>query len=560
MAKRPGLRGQPGETIATAGRPQPTPRRRLQPPDWGAPMRAWTQAAARAPALRRPDRFALLLAAIAAFGAGLVLARNAANGVLVRGDSIHYVSMARSLLEGDGFLPWWGDPVAYWAPLFPAALAIGSLFVFDPLDVAGPLNAAAFGLTILAVGRWLRRRLASRFLAAWCCLAVAFSVPVAGVASFAWSEPLFILLVTLSLSETDRYLETGRRGSLVRTAVFASLACLTRYTGVALAAATLLLLALRPGAAPREKARDLAAFAAATLFPLSLWLLRNLLLTGTLAAERPPSGIVLQDNLRLALEVLASWLRTPPQADPVLPASAMLIALDAIACVGFIRWLQRGRGPAAAPVAGLFAFAYLAAMIAAVTTAELTLLDDRYLSPAYVPLLVLFAVAADRTLGRLRGLRLPFAARPRLRALWRRAAFAAPAAALGLWAWQAGSGEVRATWEAVAGPAPEWTVRHWENDSPTFRWLRAHPPQGRVYGNARPLVHLFALADPARNLDLPATQEALAAQLTPGDYVVLFHETRFGAPPAYGTHDLDLPGLRTEAWLGDAMIFVYGED
>ena len=163
---------------------------------------------------RRPDRFALLLAAIAALGAGLVLARSAADGVFLRGDSIHYVSMARSLLDGDGLLPWWGEPAAYWAPLFPAALVIAGFGVFDPLDAAGPLNAAAFGLTILVAGRWMRRRLASRFLAARRRLAIAFSVPVAGAAGFAWSEPLFILFVTLSLSETDAWLETGRRSAV----------------------------------------------------------------------------------------------------------------------------------------------------------------------------------------------------------------------------------------------------------------------------------------------------------------------------------------------------------
>ena len=99
-----------------------------------------------------------------------------------------------------------------------------------------------------------------------------------------------------------------------------------------------------------------------------------------------------------------------------------------------------------------------------------------------------------------------------------------------------GTFEGRAAWEALTGPAPEWTVRHWERESPTVRWLRAHPPEGRVYGNARPLVYLFLFDDPARNLDLPPTLQALSEQLAEGDYVVLFLETssassRPTAPP-----------------------------
>ena len=110
-------------------------------------------------------------------------------------------------------------------------------------------------------------------------------------------------------------------------------------------------------------------------------------------------------------------------------------------------------------------------------------------------------------------------------------------------------------------PRPEWTVRHWERESPTVRWLRAHPPEGRVYGNARPLVHLFLFDDPARNLDLPPTLEALSERLAEGDYVVLFLETSFGFVPPYGAADIRaLPGVRAAAELNDGAVYVLGEE
>lgn len=516
-------------------------------------------AAARA-AARRPDRPTLLLAAIAVLGAGLVLAREATYGVGLHFDSAWYLTTARNLLEGDGFVQAGGVRYENWPPLYPLLLAAATLGAFDPYEAAGPLNAAAFGLTILVAGRWMRQRLASRFLAAWCCLAIAFSAPVAGAATLAWSEPLFILFVTLSLSETDAYLETGRRRSLLTAAGAAALACLTRYTGVVLLAAMLPLLALRPGAAPRERARDLAAWTLIAALPLAAWLLRNLLLTGAPIADRGPAAVPLEGHLRLALEVFAGWLRPPPGVSAVAPASALLVALDAAALAGFLRWAQRGRGAATAPVAGAFAFAYLAAMILAVATTDLTPLNDRYLSPAYVPLLVLFAFAADRLLTRAAAAPLPPFAGPRARAVRRWAAFALLAVPLALWAARAGAAETRAAWEAVTGPAPEWTVRHWERDSPAVRWLRAHPAEGRVYSNARPLVHLFVLDDPSRNLDPPPDRRALFERLAEGDLVVLFHDVQFGPPPSYGAHDLDLPGLRTAARLDDAVIFAYGEE
>ena len=103
-------------------------------------------------------------------------------------------------------------------------------------------------------------------------------------------------------------------------------------------------------------------------------------------------------------------------------------------------------------------------------------------------------------------------------------------------------------------------MRHWERESPTVRWLRAHPPEGRVYGNARPLVYLFLFDDPARNLDLPATPEALSGRLSEGDYVVLFREASFGWVPPYGAADVRaLPGVRAAAELDDGIVFVFGQ-
>ena len=98
----------------------------------------------------------LPLAAAAALGAVLVLARQAPNGAGLHWDSVIYVTVARNLLSGVGFSDYTGYPYVYWPPLYPLLLAVASLDLLDPLDVAGPLNAALFGLTIFVVGQYLR--------------------------------------------------------------------------------------------------------------------------------------------------------------------------------------------------------------------------------------------------------------------------------------------------------------------------------------------------------------------------------------------------------------------
>ena len=162
---------------------------------------------------RRPDRLTLLIAAIAALGVALTLAREITYGAGLHEDSINYVSVARNLLAGAGFYEFTGNAYALWPPLYPLLLAAVSLGVFDPLDVAGPLNAVIFGLTIFVVGRYLRQRLESRFLAVWACLAMALPVPLVEPASWALSASLFILMATLALIQTDKFL-TGAKHPL----------------------------------------------------------------------------------------------------------------------------------------------------------------------------------------------------------------------------------------------------------------------------------------------------------------------------------------------------------
>ena len=118
----------------------------------------------------RPSRFTLLLAGIAVLGAALVLAREVTYGVSIGWDSVEYIGVARNLLAGDGFTRFFGGVYKAYPPLYPVLLAAGSLFLFDPRDVAGPLNAVIFGLTIFVAGRYLRLRLQSRFLVGWACL------------------------------------------------------------------------------------------------------------------------------------------------------------------------------------------------------------------------------------------------------------------------------------------------------------------------------------------------------------------------------------------------------
>ena len=71
----------------------------------------------------------------------------------------NYLSAAESLAAGEGLLSPGGGRMVIFAPFFSMAMAFLSLFGLEPLDGGRFLNAAAFGLLILASGLWLGRRL-----------------------------------------------------------------------------------------------------------------------------------------------------------------------------------------------------------------------------------------------------------------------------------------------------------------------------------------------------------------------------------------------------------------
>ena len=510
--------------------------------------------AARATALR-PDRFALLLAAIAALGAGLVLAREAAYGVGLHFDSAWYLSTARNLLEGDGFVQAGGGRYENWPPLYPLLLAAASLGAFDPYEAAGPLNAAAFGLTVLVAGRYLRARLESRLLAVWGSLALALSAPLAQAASLALSEAPFVLFATLALTQADRALTGGRRPALLLAAAFAALACLTRYGGVALIAAVLLTLALQRGAPAAERARRGAAFALIAAAPLALWVLRNLLDTGRPAGVRYPNREPLAGIPGAVLGHLGEWALpgVPLGGAGFLAAGAAGAAL--IAAAAAVAWLLLRPGRAAAwgnrtgfCLFGAFALLSLLASVAVAAATMVSIQTGRYFVPLYVPLLVALLLAADRLPRRAP----PSAARPWAARL--PAARRAVLAALALWLCLQVPLAVRAVAEANEGATHD--RRDWDA-SGVVRYVRDAAIGGRVHLNL-PRNDLFArngAAAEGRWLDPGRGARRALADAADGDHVAWFFGWLQSAAFRYGAADLrGLPQLRVVAELADGVV------
>ncbi|MCK6539303.1 MAG: phospholipid carrier-dependent glycosyltransferase, partial [Anaerolineales bacterium] len=190
----------------------------------------------------------LLLSLIAALGTFLVL-QATPEGLGLSDDSIAYIAGARSILNGDGYRAAWlasNKPVTHFPPGFSSVLAFLGLFGLDPLRGTRFVNALLFGVNAGLLGILVWRMTPS--LTAGLVIAALFVAngDLLQVHTAAMSEPLFIFFSLLSFWMFDLYFElppssvgrgiAGEWWWLVACGVFAGMAYLTRYAGLALAA------------------------------------------------------------------------------------------------------------------------------------------------------------------------------------------------------------------------------------------------------------------------------------------------------------------------------------
>ena len=442
----------------------------------------------------RVDSLDWLIIAVSALGAALILARILPHGVGLTHDSLYYIEVARNVLAGEGLVNHDGSISTVWPPGYPLLLAIAGLGIADPHTIAGVLNAALFGLTIFAVGRYLRGRLETRVLALWACLAIALSLPLADLARFALSDTSFILFTTLALIQTDRALRDDSRSALAWAAILCAAAWHIRYIGAAVPALAGLALLLAGGMPRARRRRRAALFGAIAGAPMALWLLRNYIAIG-IWSQNGGGDLSLSDNLREWAQIMIGWGQPLPGWLSIIVLAGFVIGLGV--------FFARGSSPSgrrACLIFGGFGLAY-----AALISAALALgyprggVEPRYVAALYIPLVVVAAFALDGLFGCARDRRA--AARsaggpPTTRTftyewVFRLDRLLAIALGVGLCAWvavqavdntdhiaRANSGELY-----LGYAAPRWT------ESETLRYARDNLSGAVIYTNDRLPAH-----------------------------------------------------------------------
>jgi hypothetical protein len=308
------------------------------------------------------------------------------SGVGVSPDSVSYISAARNMVHGHGFISYEMLPVTDFPFAYPFFLTGISFFTrLDPLQFGAILNGLLFGLLLYISGSimngfekysgWYKRILLCCFL---------FSPALQEVYSFLWSETIFLLLILLFTVSLSTYLRKNGIRWLLVSSVICALACLTRYAGVFLVITGSGLIFFNAKANWRFRILHCFIFGLISVSLLAINIIRNFSKTRLAAGTRYRNDSGLLKTMEYFGDVVSDWL-------PVGHGRILSIFLTVLVLLGFsvaIYCTRRSKGyygfELVVAVTGLV---YCLFMLITSTLTRYEPFTARLLSPMFIPLL-----------------------------------------------------------------------------------------------------------------------------------------------------------------------------
>jgi len=259
----------------------------------------------------------LAAAAAAAILGGWLISYDMRYGPWAGSDSVGYIVYAESLVEGRGLtmrMPAGNDsPLTLHPPLYSIVIAPFILLGADPILAAQIINVICFVATLilLVVGPyWVNGSFEWGWLVA---IIILVSPSMLEIFTGAMSEPLFILLTYLNIFLAARYWTHPSKKYWILSAVFAGLAGVTRYIGVASLILACLPLFTQKERPIRARILDSLLYAAIASLPLAVWLVSGLVRYGTFGARQIQTSLQFFESInRFRRGIVEAWVTWIP--------------------------------------------------------------------------------------------------------------------------------------------------------------------------------------------------------------------------------------------------------
>ena len=346
-------------------------------------------------------RFLIFLACLSLGGVILGSIAISRYGAGVAADSVKYLSVAQSLLDGNGLVDHRGIPLVLWPPLYSIVIAVVSFITrLDVLVAASYFNVLLNGINLFLAGLIFWRAFSARPVYAY--LASVFTVlniSSLRVHATIFSEPFYLTMTLGSFLALDEYIRLRSRRSYYWILLLCALAPMQRFVGLAIAVTVIIVFLMENRKALRTFFVESVIVGLVTSVPVGWWLfIRNLRLYGTLWGGAADQVVDVGENTSLALTKIFHWFI--PYLTPLMPillhpfwllAGIILI----LALLNFKRsdllrnWIAALTNQSTYPSLA-YAIVYLAAvMVTSITADHQWLYSDRYHVIVIAPVLLL---------------------------------------------------------------------------------------------------------------------------------------------------------------------------
>jgi len=338
----------------------------------------------------RPNLFSLpgnldsLLAALIGFFLIQIFSRH--SGIGVSPDSVTYISAARNMIAGNGFISFEHLPVIDFPFGYPFFLTVVSFFTrLDPLHYGPVLNGFLFAVLLYVGGSmmnvfektsgWYKRIVL-------CC--ILFSPALQELYSFLWSETIFLLLILLFIISMSNYLSQMTWKWLLISTGISVCVCLTRYAGVFLMITGMIVIFFHVVLPWRKRIVHCLVFGSLSISLLLINVIRNFSLTGLATGPRSKSDTGIIKIVEYFGDVISDWLLIGkrPGLSIVLAGMVMFVFILTI----FFRYRKKSVYGMEYMVA-VTGLTYSVFMIFSSTLTRYEQFTSRLLAPMFIPLL-----------------------------------------------------------------------------------------------------------------------------------------------------------------------------
>jgi len=427
-------------------------------------------------------------------------------GVGMSPDAVSYISVARNLLQGKGYVDYAYEPYVHYPPLLPSLLAAIGLAGIEPFIAVRFVNAFCFGIIVFCSGILFTKRIKGRLLVILGVVTVLTSSVLLYVSTYAWTEPLFNILIILFVLNIAKFLKSSNIRSLILAGICSALACLQRYVGLTtIIAGNIFILLFMRNFSLRDKLKRSALFSTIACVPIGVWVIRNKLVASTLAAFHPDFDLSITQEFTRALNLVTPWFVSSniPLGTRLVIIGILILLLAAAVILNRIISGKKQRDDILVKTVAAFTLIYvLFTMTASIlVNAEA---NDRLFSPIFVLLILLILIGLEAA-AELFGLL--------LKKKW--AGYLIVIAAYGLWlAFYALPGIAqRVTYYEKNGAG--LNSAYWHH-SPLINWLKEHPLQGKIFSNEPFAIYVVCGFDvrlsPHRLIDIEKFRHQLFLQ------------------------------------------------